>query len=284
MKEQKPKMVLIHSKADSYFPDKTTLVDFLKALAIYEEVDFWYDKEAARKTWDKQINQQLNEADIIVFLITTSFLKSRYMKEVTARIASERKGKGKGKGRLLVVPVMLERTDLKRHSWLSKYQHLPKDGTPILPNHSQDLADTFKEIIDYVRDGILDRLGGKEQNRKLSSLRSSALYPLRRVSDVWLTEEERETLREDAERRAKEFVPNGKLRRRICRAAKDLLEKNKGVSLSKSQLERLDKDFLIPLAPRRKEPDAEIVRWVLRAAGLHSQGRRPHVKPRKKPR
>jgi hypothetical protein len=47
-------------------------------------------------------------------------------------------------------------------------------------------------------------------------------------------------------------------------------ERNKGESLSKQQLEELDRRFL---ARGERKPDAELVRWVLRASRLHPQGR-----------
>lgn len=42
------------------------------------------------------------------------------------------------------------------------------------------------------------------------------------------------------------------------------------MSLSKQKLETLDRRFL---ARNQRNPDAEIVRWVLRCAELHPQGR-----------
>jgi hypothetical protein len=274
MKEHEFKMVLLLSHRDSYFLEKTTFLDFLKALAIFDEVDFWYDKEAGHKSWDEKTGQQLKEADIIVLLLTRSFLRSRYLREVKARIASERRRKG----RLLIVPLILERlkdSDWKQLSWLNKYPRLPKDGVPILPDRSQDLAGTFKEIIDDMRRGIKEQLRQEERQRESPSLETKypALYTLRRVTDLEMTDEERELLIEDAERRAQMFVRDAHLRQEICQAAKILLKKNKGQSLSKEQLEQLDERFLRK-RERRKKPDPKKIRWVLRAARLHPQGRR----------
>jgi hypothetical protein len=73
--------------------------------------------------------------------------------------------------------------------------------------------------------------------------------------------------------RAQSLVPDSRLRNKICQEAKVLLRQNEGESLSKEQLEQLDEKFLRK-AENRNTPDPKKVRWVLRAAHLHPQGRR----------
>jgi hypothetical protein len=85
-----------------------------------------------------------------------------------------------------------------------------------------------------------------------------------------LDKEQIRILVKDSCERARKFVPDPQLREKICKEAKAEIRKNSSTPLSKQQLERLDRHFL---AQNARKPDAEIVRWVLRCAGLHPQGR-----------
>jgi len=69
-------------------------------------------------------------------------------------------------------------------------------------------------------------------------------------------------------------VPDAKLRQQICEAAR-ALGASREARLSKPQLAKLDAKFLAH--KEKRAPDPKKVRWVLRAAGLHPQGRTPKV-------
>lgn len=96
------------------------------------------------------------------------------------------------------------------------------------------------------------------------------VYRLRRQPESSLDLEQIRFLIKDSCRRARKEVPNVKLQKKICQAAKMFRKKNNNQPLSKRQLEELDMQFL---ARGSRKPDAEIVRWVLRCARLHPQGR-----------
>jgi internalin A len=88
---------------------------------------WWYDgKIRAGSDWDQEIQTELQEADIVIALISTSFLASTYVREKELPFVR----KQRDIGRMEVLPVLLEPTPaFKEHEWLSKLQAAPsKDG------------------------------------------------------------------------------------------------------------------------------------------------------------
>lgn len=99
-------------------------------LAVLEndgKIASWYDgKIRAGSDWDQEIQTELQEADIVIALISTSFLASSYVQEKELPFVR----KQRDIGRMEVLPVLLEPTPaFKEHEWLSKLQASPsKDG------------------------------------------------------------------------------------------------------------------------------------------------------------
>lgn len=124
----------------------------------------------------------------------------------------------------------------------------------------------FDDVAGHLRDCIREM---KKVGAGADYSDASALYFLRRKPDALHSFSQKKILRADSIQKADHYVPDKRLQARICRRGRSELKRNAGKPLSKSQLEALDKDLL---ARRRRKPDAESIRWVLRAAGLHPQG------------
>lgn len=259
----KGKMVLIYVDKNYKFLKKTVLTDFLKSLATEEELEFSWDRNELSNA---EIKSRLNDADIVVCLVSEPFLNSSYMKDVQAKIEAGRLKKQD----IIVMPVLLEKSTWEKHSWIKDNGPLPEDGY-IIPNYNTDRAKIFKAIWDQIRARIRDRRHAiVSAAPAATSHKPRALYTLRRLPDSSFTPEEMESLVADSKMRAEKFVPAQKLRKQICRAAQTLIKKNKGQPLSTEQLEDLDEEFLLPSERRNK--DAKKIRWVLRANRLHPQG------------
>lgn len=226
----------------------------------------WYDRKISAGTeWRGQIDDHLNAASLILLLISADFLASNYCYDVEMNRAMERHGASEAR----VIPMILCAC-IWEDSPFGKLQALPKDGRPVTSwaNRDEAFYDVAKGIEATVVEITAKPLTPIFEPTKL--VPESTLYMLRRLPDSRFSLKEREILVEDSKRRAQKFVPDSGLQRKICKAAKVFLKHNKGKSLSKRQLEQLDQHFL---ARGSRKPDAEIARWVLRAARLHPQGR-----------
>jgi len=253
----------------------------IEVLKQQKFVSDWHDRKiTAGSQWQGQIDEHLNSAHIILLLVSVDFLVSGYIKDVELRRAMARHRAAEAR----VIPVILRECMWEKESF-GKLQALPPEGLAVTlwPNRDVALTEVASGIglvIEELRqkpsasDG-----GGKKTDKRHKSetasktKRKTWALSLRRSPDSELSKEEMQLLVENAVIRAEELVRDVDLRNRICRAAKVLLRKNKGQSLSKEQLEQLDKRFL-QKREERKEPDPKKIRWVLRAARLHPQGRR----------
>jgi hypothetical protein len=226
----------------------------------------WYDRKIGAGTeWRDQINKHLNTASLILLLISADFLASDYCRDTEVDRAMKRGNAREAR----VIPIIL-RACLWQREKFGKLQALPKDGKPVTSWANRDEA--FYDITKGIEATVVEMTAKPPtpvfEPTKVVSERT--IYTKRRLPDSKFSLKDREILVEDSKRHAQKFVPDSGLQKKICEAARVLLKKNRGKSLSKRQLEQLDERFL---AGGLRKPDAEIARWVLRAARLHPQGR-----------
>ena len=89
-------------------------------------VSTWHDQEIiAGKEWAREIDERLNAADIILLLVSASFMASDYCNSVEVKRALERHDAGEAR----VIPIILRPADWQ-NSPLGKLQALPKDAKP----------------------------------------------------------------------------------------------------------------------------------------------------------
>jgi hypothetical protein len=249
------KMVMIYSHEDRPFLRRSKLLDFLEGLANVEGWDFWWDEKMDHPLFDDEIKQQLDKAEVVVCLVSQSFLNSKYITDVEAKITFQRLvNEG-----VLVVPVMLSASLWEDTAWLKPLHHFPTNG---YLQTSRVKNEIYLEITKYIRKWY--------HNRATTFREPKMVYRLRRLPEAALSKEQVKVLVHDSCERARKLVPDSKLRNRIATAAKASMKKNDVKALNKPQLEALDKQFL---SRHSRKPDAEIVRWVLRCKKLHPQGR-----------
>lgn len=110
--------------------DESHRDDFEDHLAMLKRrgvVDVWHDRRIAPgEDWKGEIDKNLEEAEIIILLISPSFLASEYCYDVELKRAMERKNEGAAE----IISVLVRPCD-----WFdcefSKYQAVPKDAQPI---------------------------------------------------------------------------------------------------------------------------------------------------------
>jgi len=122
---QKLNVFISYSHKDEAF--KEALDAHLTILKRSEKINTWNDRAILAGTeWNDEIKQQLEDAHIILLLISANFLASDYIwKEELAR-AMERHDRGEAK----VVPIFIKHCEWKGASF-GRVQGLPKDAKPV---------------------------------------------------------------------------------------------------------------------------------------------------------
>ncbi|SER52022.1 TIR domain-containing protein [Azotobacter beijerinckii] len=115
---------------------KEDLEDHLATLKRQGVIQIWHDRKIlAGDDWKGKIDHHLNDAEIIVFLISPSFLASEYCFDVEVRRAMERHAEGAAK----IIPIIV-RPCLWQESEFSEFQVVPRDGQAITLWSDKDSA------------------------------------------------------------------------------------------------------------------------------------------------
>jgi hypothetical protein len=108
----------------------------------------WHDRKiGAGEEWKDQLDKNLEEAQIILLLISPSFLASDYCYDIETRRALERHDKGEA----TVIPILLRPVDWEG-SPFARLQGLPIDLRPVTTWTNKDEA--FQNIAQGIRKAI----------------------------------------------------------------------------------------------------------------------------------
>lgn len=122
-------------------------------------IRIWHDREIeAGADWEGEINREIGAADIILLLVSASFLNSRYCRKELLRAIEQR-----GAGKSLPIPIILRPCD-----WASvfnrpefKTQALPRDDQPVAGGRWRNQDAAFAAV-------------AKELRAKIERMRSSS--------------------------------------------------------------------------------------------------------------
>ena len=136
------KVLISYSHKDEKLREK--LEDHLSILKHDGVIDAWHDRKIiAGAEWETDIFTHLDQAQIVLLLISPSFLASNYcyVKEGKRALARHEQGEA------VVIPVILRPCDWKG-AYFEKLQVLPKDARPIVkwPDRDEAFADVAKGI------------------------------------------------------------------------------------------------------------------------------------------
>jgi hypothetical protein len=141
-------LFISYSHADATL--ERELVKHLEPLKRLGQIAIWHDLELkAGDEWDKTIARNLENADIILLLISVDFLNSAFCYDNELQKAMERHGVGDAR----VIPIIL-RSCLWKHSIFSKLQALPQYGKAITSFSDHDSA--FADVAEAIRQVVLD--------------------------------------------------------------------------------------------------------------------------------
>src|SRR3954463_15171421 len=108
----------------------------------------WHDRRIAAGTeWDGAISENLDEAGIILLLVSADFLASRYCRDVEIKRAMEHHEAGTAR----VIPVILRPVDWHTAPF-GKLQALPQDGKAVTEWSNRDKA--FTDIARGIREAV----------------------------------------------------------------------------------------------------------------------------------
>ncbi|HEV2452635.1 MAG TPA: toll/interleukin-1 receptor domain-containing protein [Verrucomicrobiae bacterium] len=125
---------------------KNQLLSHLMPLKRMELIEVWHDRKIpAGGEWEQAISANLEQADIILMLISIDFINSQYCYDIELERAIEKHEAGSA----VVVPIIL-RSCMWKHTSFSKLQALPKDGKPVCSFSDKDEA--FTEIAGKIKE------------------------------------------------------------------------------------------------------------------------------------
>ncbi len=132
-----------YSHRDESLRDK--LEESLALLKRQGHISGWHDRRiGAGDDWKGAIDKNLEEAQIILLLVSASFLASDYCYDIEMRRALERHARGEA----IVVPVILRPVEWHGAPF-AHLQALPKDAKPIIKWRPRD--DGFKDVAEGIR-------------------------------------------------------------------------------------------------------------------------------------
>ncbi len=120
------------------------LVAHLSLLRRQGYVVIWHDRKILPgATWSHDIDQHLQEAQIILLLISADFIQSDYCYGVELEEAIKKDRAGTA----CVIPIILRPVDWHEAPF-GKFQALPKDGKPITtwPDRDEAFTDVAKGV------------------------------------------------------------------------------------------------------------------------------------------
>src|SRR5436190_10191250 len=127
-------------------PQLNKLKSHLRPLQRIGLIDVWYDRDiSAGKKWEEEIVTHLNEANIILLLVSPDFMDSDYCYGIEMQRALERDERGEAH----VIPIILR--PVYWQGALGNLQALPTDAKPIMSSSWQYQDEAFFNVVQALR-------------------------------------------------------------------------------------------------------------------------------------
>ena len=129
----------------------------LSILKRQEVITNWHDRKIEPgKEWNREIDEHLQTADIILLLISTDFLASDYCYDIEMKRAMERQEAKEAR----VIPVILRPVDWEKAPF-AKLQALPRDAKAVTLWNNEDeafsnIAAGIQKTVEQLSDGLDD--------------------------------------------------------------------------------------------------------------------------------
>jgi len=173
------KVFISYSHKDEDF--KNSLTEHLAGLVRSGAISEWNDRKIVPGAdWSHEISENLRNADLILFLISSSFLSSNYCVNIEAETALSMHQSGEAQ----LVPIVIRAVDWS-DTPLSKLQGLPKDALPIASWADRDEA--WVNVIQGIRKHICEF--HPKKNTEVELVRSGEISPTASILE-WIDDTE----------------------------------------------------------------------------------------------
>ncbi len=109
-------------------------------------IDVWHDRDISAGTeWESEIKKHLNEAEIILLLVSPDFIDSEYCYGIEMKRALERHQRGEAR----VIPIIVR--PVYWQGILGTLQALPKDGLPVTDPDWHTLDRALYNVTESIR-------------------------------------------------------------------------------------------------------------------------------------
>src|SRR5512135_3166214 len=150
-----------YSKQDKALRDK--LETHLSLLQTQGVISGWHDRRIEAGTeWDGAISRHLEEAGIILLLVSADFLATRYCRDVEIKRAMERHEAGTAR----VIPVILRPVDAWHTAPFGTLHALPEKGKAVTTWKNRDEA--FTDVARGIREVAMSLAAGTQNSSALA--------------------------------------------------------------------------------------------------------------------
>ena len=146
------KVFISYSHKDESFKDE--LVEHLSGLKRNGIIHEWHDRAlVAGDIWDDSIKKNMEESQIIIFLVSATFMKSNYINDVEIKTAMQKYENGE----ITIATVHIRPCDFGSLS-LRKFQAMTENNKAVSLYQDRDAA--WLEVIQNLK-RVIDKLQGK---------------------------------------------------------------------------------------------------------------------------
>ena len=182
------KVFFSYSHKDEALRDE--LATHLSLMKRQGVIEAWHDRNiSAGSEWENAIDENLNDADIILLLVSANFLASEYCYDKEMTRAMERHETKEAR----VIPIILKPTDWNGAPF-GKLQALPKNAQPVTRWQDQDEA--FLDITKGIRRVAEDIAKSKSASSTVAGTTTAKTYSPAATSGG-LTDRQRRRLEQD---------------------------------------------------------------------------------------
>lgn len=140
------KVFVSYSHKDETY--KENLEEHLSSLRRNNVIEAWHDRKIIPgQKWKDEIDSNLSEADIILFLVSSSFIDSDYSQDIEVKTAVKQHEEGKS----ILIPIVVRACDWKDMCF-SAFQGLPKDARAVKSWHDEDEA--WLDVVEGIKNAV----------------------------------------------------------------------------------------------------------------------------------
>lgn len=167
---QKEDLKIFISYSHNDLKYKKELLRQLKSLELSHSIDVWHDgKILAGGKIDAEVLSQLSISDVVLLLVSPSFLASSYCIDVELKRAIQRHNDGQ----CIVVPVILAESVIDKNLSFAGLLRVPEDGKPIQKYKPQNNG--YVNAVTKIKEMIDAKFSGARKNSAKESTLSLSI-------------------------------------------------------------------------------------------------------------